>query len=730
MDSKFNKRFWLLAAVFLFFCLLLTPLGNFNDWISPTVHTGFYSIDNIDPGDDTGYYSYLRSGALDGDLDFINERNYAHRETFMPTGYVFNNWQIGQSVLFLPFFLAGHFLALLLKSSGLQISTDGYSLPYYMSTAIASHAYLFFGLLQLNKILKRATTEQIALWVTISIWLCSPLIYFSFIRQRMAHTAEFFMAVTFVSLWLRTRESEKQMDHALLGALLGLFCMVRIINISFFALYFFDQINLRKSLSKNFLVNSLWTLLFFLIALSPQLFMWQKLNGVPLPIRHFEMASAGLTFVFFPEFFKKLFNIFWGSQWGLLFSFPILFFSLIGLYANKRLNSIRSSVVVYIAAIFFIISIYPESSDSYGERHFISSLPLLAFGLAGFLNWASSKNTKVLWYFATGLIGICFLIQYCMITQYKIIIFHNDPEFSLKAIANIPKLFFEHPQTLLRSSNWFRLLTLDHESAWNVKDFLLLIVFPITQSGVLFLIYFSFERISGLKQKNNFSQKHYLTATGFIAVSLILLIAILTPAKNKNEIQVRNHYADLLKQADLYRDKNQTDRAMKYYIKASNQGLPTITPYIQLGLMHQSKNNFAESNRNFQKALEFDLNHQIARINLGDNFNILGDYENAEKNLKVAIRSQSPMPEAFDVLGQIYAKQNRLNDSERMFKTAITLQPNYVNGHLNLAILYTQIGKKEDAIYHLKETVRLGAHNQTVANLLNSYGLSLQKMAP
>ena len=712
-------------------------MGNFNDWVSPTIHTGFYSLDNLDPGDDTGYYAYLRSGLIDGDFDFINEVNYAYRENFTPTGYVFNNWQIGQSLLFFPFFLVGHIIALILNASGLAISTDGYSVPYYMSTAIASHAYLFIGLLQLNKIIRRLTSEQIAILVTISIWLCSPLIYFSFVRDRMAHTTEFFVAVMFVSLWLRVRESEKPMDHALLGALLGLFCMIRIINISFFALYFFDQIVLKKLFPlkingptlKAFLIRSFWMVLFFLLVLSPQLILWQKFNGVPLPIRHFEKASLGLTLIFTPTFFKKLFDLFFSLQWGIFFSFPIFIFSSIGFYADKQFKAIKPGVIAYLGSIIFLITIYPENSNSYGERHFISSIPLLAIGLAGILNWTSRAKTKTIEYMAYCFIGVCFLVQYCMIAQYKIIIPHDAPEFSYKAIIHIPKLLFEHTEALLRSSNWFRILTLNHDVDWNFKDFLFMVIFPLVQVGVLFIICYLFNKTSSLreKQKTIFNTKPFLTLISFATVFLIVLITVLTPTKSQKEIKIKLHYVDLIMQALLTNHNEQFGKKFNLYKKASNLNLPTLNVYLQLGLIYQSKNNLVESNKNFQKVLAIDPNHQTALINLGDNFNVLGDYKNAEKVLKVATRSQSPMAEAFDALGQVYAKQNRSTDSEKMFKTAIALKPEYAKGHLNLSILYTQIKEKQKAIHHLEETVRLGLTNQTVTDLLKLYGLSLKK---
>ncbi len=95
-----KKNLLILGGSFYFVFLLLTPLGIFNDWVPPSFQTGYYSATVIDAGDDAGYYAYLRSLFFDGDLDFINERNYAHAEKLTPTGYVFNNWQIGQAVLF------------------------------------------------------------------------------------------------------------------------------------------------------------------------------------------------------------------------------------------------------------------------------------------------------------------------------------------------------------------------------------------------------------------------------------------------------------------------------------------------------------------------------------------------------------------------------------------------------------------------------------------------------
>ena len=200
-----SKKLFLIGGIFYLLFLLLTPLGLFNDWIPPLTHSGYYSVKTVDGGDDTAYYSYLRSLFFDGDLDFIDERYYAHVNRFNSTGYVFSNWQLGQAVLYLPFFIVGHFFALLYGALGYPIKADGYSSPYFVATAVASATYLFAGLMIMCRVLKKIVGERIAVIASVSLWMASPLLYYTFIRQRMAHTTEFFLAALFVMAWLHYR---------------------------------------------------------------------------------------------------------------------------------------------------------------------------------------------------------------------------------------------------------------------------------------------------------------------------------------------------------------------------------------------------------------------------------------------------------------------------------------------------------------------------------------------
>jgi len=98
-------------------------------------------------GDGVGYYAYLRSLVFDRDLNFKNEYSYfepAFSEDTKPvtttwakgdvtrTGMVPNTFPVGPALLWSPFYLVAHFVALGLNVLGASIPINGYSLPYQL----------------------------------------------------------------------------------------------------------------------------------------------------------------------------------------------------------------------------------------------------------------------------------------------------------------------------------------------------------------------------------------------------------------------------------------------------------------------------------------------------------------------------------------------------------------------------------------------------------------------
>ena len=117
------------------------------------------------------------------------------------------------------------------------------------------------------RVLKKIVGERIAVIASVSLWMASPLLYYTFIRQRMAHTTEFFLAALFVMAWLHYRGSNKKLHHAVMGACLGLLCLVRLINASYGVLYIVDVVFLwfagRGSVNSSKITDALLNTLYF-----------------------------------------------------------------------------------------------------------------------------------------------------------------------------------------------------------------------------------------------------------------------------------------------------------------------------------------------------------------------------------------------------------------------------------------------------------------------------------
>jgi Flp pilus assembly protein TadD len=725
-----QKNLLILGGSFYFVFLLLTPLGVFNDWISPRLQTGYYSATVIDAGDDAGYYAYLRSIFFDGDIDFINERHYAHAEKLTPTGYVFNNWQIGQGLLYFPFFIIGHLLALLYGALGYPVAADGYSSPYLLATAVASGTWLFAGLILVMHLARKIASERVA-WITcLSIWLASPLLYFTFIRQRMAHTLEFTLSALLIVSWLHWRNSKNSLKYAVLGGVLGLLCMVRVINVAFFALIFVDLLVIgwtdkSSALSTRMKINLLRFAAFaggFLVLMSPQLVCWYKLNGIPLPPRHLHFAGEGLAGFDLSVYLVKLSSLLWSPKWGLILSMPLAMAGLLGLFMKSGfLKDIRLALLAYLAGIFSIILLYPEDSASYGHRHLISALPVFALGLARLLEWCS--NRKGLWPVAMSLVIIGVLAQYFMIAQYKVSLPYNHPQFTWEALANLPHLVLERPGQLLRSSNFFKLMFLDNPGKADFRDVLFMVIFPLSQGiailGVGWLVVrFPFKnRIQTILS----SPKILLGMGMFTSLLLIGILLGAAPIKTPEEIQARVDYFKRLQEGDSLLAGRKLEQARLAYQEAAELLPSHWNPYFKLGASWNVQGNLDQANAFYAKGLQLNPTHTVALTNYGNNLNFMGKLEEAESKLKDAIRAWPFNKIAYDALAQVYIKMQKPDQAVAELKLALDINPNYGAGHVNLAVAYTLLNRGEMAVAHLNRAVALGIKGPVIDQLVSLY---------
>jgi len=717
-NSKISlKRLFFIGGIFYFLFLLLTPLGLFNDWIHPLSHSGYYSVKTVDGGDDTGYYAYLRSVFFDGDLDFIDERYYAHINRFNSTGYVFSNWQLGQAVLYLPFFIAGHFLALLYNILGYPVEADGYSAPYFISTAVASATYLFAGLVIMCRVLEKFVNQRIALITSISLWMASPLLYYTFIRQRMAHTTEFFLAALFILVWICYRESKRKSHHALMGACLGVLCLVRLINANYGVLYIADMVFLyfagRNSSNRlpatTLLTNVICFVGMFITMMLPQFVAWNQLNGFIIsPYLVDTFQSQGMeTSTSLKVLGNKLYEIFFSPKWGLMVATPLWFAGLIGLLIPGPVSkSIRFASVASLISLIVVMLSFVES-DAYGNRYLIAAAVLFTIGLANLLH--RCFNSKVLQYSAMVFIIVCVAIQYLMIVQYKVSLPYDHPRFAFKAMLGITQVFFDQPSILLRSTNFFSIIGLK-KGAWDFVDGMYLLIFPLAQLlciiGVLFFLGSSMHKITTWKILAR--PKNLITVSILVSLVLVGIVGIATPNKPLRELEERVTYKELLSEGDSFLAKENWDLAQVSFEKASVLMPSLWMPYFKQGIAFGAQKKFEQAKNYYQKGLEIYPDHPSLLANYGSTLAVLGDFNEAEMVLRASIRQWANNPNAYNSLAQVYLQQNKRGKARDMLLLAVAVNPNFGVGHANLAMFYAMMNERSQAKVHLEKALGLG----------------------
>ncbi|NCC25889.1 MAG: hypothetical protein EOM25_11970, partial [Deltaproteobacteria bacterium] len=264
--------------------------------------------------DALGYYAYVRSLAIDGDLHFENEfQDYnAHGDdvpsirSLTPTNHVANKYFIGPALLWTPFFVAAHGTVLAMQVFGLEISADGYTWPYHLFMALGSVLYGLLGLVCMERMLRLFFDQASGFWAVSMVVLSTNVIYYLAVEPTMAHAMSLGMVSAFACLWLKGLERRSLANLMFLGLVGGVMVLIRPQNVVFMILPLAELLGFVGQ-SRNFqrrLFESIFFGLFFLLPLLPQLVVWKILYGKFLV---FSYQGEGFDF-FHPKLWASLFS--------------------------------------------------------------------------------------------------------------------------------------------------------------------------------------------------------------------------------------------------------------------------------------------------------------------------------------------------------------------------------------------------------------------------------------
>ncbi len=388
--------------------------------------------------DEIEYFSYLPSLWFDGDLNFRNEYQYfcnldpqdctrsRFRETFLdlktPTGLQINFGPIGTAVLWLPFYLAAHFLALGWQNVNPAWAANGFSAPYIYAVCGASVFYGWCGTYLSYRIARHYYSEGIALGAALVLLLASSAVYYLYVAPAFSHAASLFASALFVYVWWRTRAARARgglWSWFALGASGGLMTMVREQEAVFFVLPLVEGLYLvYDRLVQHSAGQALWRWLGgaavmvagAALTFLPQLVVYRVLNGNFLPAHNvtdkFTWDGAHVLDILLSNFH------------GLFTWTPVVLFAVLGLaWLWRRDARLALAFVVTLAVETYLLGSFSTwfGGAAFGMRRFINCTVLFVVGLAAFADALARRVPRPLVAGAGALLvvwNLFFIIQF------------------------------------------------------------------------------------------------------------------------------------------------------------------------------------------------------------------------------------------------------------------------------------------------------------------------------
>ena len=375
----------------------------------PAVTARIYASDEVE------YFAFVRSLTFDRDLSFENEYQYFHeagaggagfQETFLGDRYTragrrLNFGTIGPALLWMPFYLAGHLIAV-----GLGEAQDGYSQTYITAVALGSAVYGWLAILLAASIAERWFGRGLGAGVAVLVG--TPLLFYMYVAPPYSHACATF-AVTFcLWTWLRVRDTWSWRGVVCLGLTVGLMATMRD-QAGLFAigpaLDFVRWAVKRRDWSRALSLVVSGTAA-TLIAYSPQLFASRAINGYFGPDESVGNKMSWLS----PHALSVLFDL----RHGWLLWTPLAVLSLVGLiliasgHIRTRIEDGRwlGLCLLAVALLQIYINGAVESwtvAGSFGQRRFVELTPLLILGLAALTSFSPRPGRWIVW----GLTAVC-----------------------------------------------------------------------------------------------------------------------------------------------------------------------------------------------------------------------------------------------------------------------------------------------------------------------------------
>ncbi len=379
-----------------------------------------YYPSNILSYDVFGYYLYLPSAFIYKDLgltdiSFINDiiETYKNSSTLYQIDTLDNGarvfkYSMGQAILYLPFFIIGHIIALFT-----HFPADGFSSPYQMSIFIGSMLYTITGLALIRKFLSYYFSDIITSITILLLFFGSNYLLHTTLHGQNAMSHNYLFTYYALILILTRAWHLKQKSKYLYGLAIvcGLMVLSRPTEIVCLLIPLLWNVDSRDSFKQKikflFTDNRKQLIRFSILFISfgiPQFAYWIIFTGKFVYLDYGQNAGEGMDFLW-PHLYSVLFSF----RKGWYIYTPLMLFATIG-FRMLYLNNKKLFTPLF---VFFIINLYLVScwscwwyAHSFGQRALIQSYAIMVIPLGYFIKWVFEKGFLAKTIFSLSLILI------------------------------------------------------------------------------------------------------------------------------------------------------------------------------------------------------------------------------------------------------------------------------------------------------------------------------------
>ncbi|MEX0990761.1 MAG: hypothetical protein WD004_00620 [Actinomycetota bacterium] len=334
-------------------------------------------------GDGVGYYAWLASPIVDGDLRFANEYregDFVFESNVWvdgqvkpdwqgPDGHIKNQWSVGAAVLWLPFFLLSLAVAQVTRAPG----STGYTIASKWLTALGTAVYTFVGLLLAFQIARRNTGRIPALLGTIGVWFASSLPIYQYFLAFHPPAMAGAIGAALLTVW--NRDDGWTLGRWLaMGVIAGLLVITHPVGIAWFALPGISLLGLDRGVLRDRMRAGAVFAGGVVLGALPQLIGKTIVHGSP-----FDSGYVSEWRFLQPDIRRVLI----GAEHGLISWTPIAGLAIAGLVIMFRRGNRRLAaglLAVFVAMLYFIASIASSEVSSYGNRFFVLFTPGFVIG--------------------------------------------------------------------------------------------------------------------------------------------------------------------------------------------------------------------------------------------------------------------------------------------------------------------------------------------------------------